>query len=260
MATALAGGLYDSGVAPERMMAIDPDERARERISDVVPGIRSEAEYTHIGTPDTIVIAVKPQIAPLASKALATTLGTHKPLIISIAAGVTLEQLRTWLGADSIVVRCMPNTPALLRCGITALSCEEHIDKAQRARAEQVLGSVGTTTWCSETMMDAVTAVSGSGPAYFFLVTEALIEAGCALGLPKQLAEQLSTHTALGAARMMCHGGVDVTELRKRVTSPGGTTERALEVLQEGKMRNLWADAVKAAAQRSKELASKATH
>jgi pyrroline-5-carboxylate reductase len=236
------------------MLAIDPDQDARKRIAGRVPGIHTCADFESVAQYETIILAVKPQHMLNASQTVATHLNGHKPLIISIAAGITLKALHTWLGKDTPIVRCMPNTPALLGSGTTALSCRQTCEQDMCKRAEKIMGAVGITVWCEESLMDAVTAVSGSGPAYFFLLTEVLVEAGCALGLPKDIAEQISTGTALGSARMMCESGVDVATLRSNVTSPGGTTERALEVLAEGGVRKLWIDAVRAAAERSAAL------
>ena len=257
MATALASGVSASGkMKPEQMLAIDPDPSARTQIAEKIPKIHAEADYRNIGMPETIILAVKPQHMHAASQELRAYLNTDKSLIISIAAGISLETLCSWLGAKTAIVRCMPNTPALLGCGATALSASNSCDKAHRQNAEQIMASVGMTVWCEESLMDAVTAVSGSGPAYFFLLAEALVEAGCALGMPKDIAQQLSAHTALGAARMICESGTDVAQLRRNVTSPGGTTECALNILEQGDMKNLWKKAIKAAATRSAVLSS----
>lgn len=252
MATALAKGL---GAQEKTITAIDPDKSALERISKAVPGINVSETYAPVNGADIVVLAVKPQIAQQASKELAAQLGDNKPLIISIAAGITLQQLRDWLGALPIV-RCMPNTPALLGCGITALSGNDSCNPEDAKRAQAVLDAVGTTLWCEEEQMDAITAVSGSGPAYFFATTEAIVKAGRSLGLPDELAKQLSIKTALGAARMMDEPGTDISELRERVTSPGGTTESALSVLQGEGFEKLWANAIDAAAKRSAELST----
>lgn len=260
MATALASGLHNSGTKAHEILVIEPNASARARIEKSIPDISVESSDENIEAPHTVILSVKPQDMSAASKSLRLSLGTHKPLIISIAAGITLKQLHKWLGASATLVRCMPNTPALLGYGSTALSCGTHCNEAQRQNAKNIMSSVGMTVWCDESLMDAVTAVSGSGPAYFFLLTEALVTAGRSLGLPEDMAKQLSVHTALGAAHMMCEQGADITELRKRVTSPGGTTERALAVLQEGGMMKLWMDAIASAAEHSAKLSLKATH
>jgi pyrroline-5-carboxylate reductase len=185
---------------------------------------------------------------------LASQLGAGQ-LIVSIAAGISCASLENWLGARA-VVRCMPNTPALLRQGVSGLYANSLVSAAQRQQAEQLLGAVGLALWLDqEQLIDAVTAVSGSGPAYFFLMMEAMTAAGEKLGLARATAAQLALHTALGAARMAVASDVDAGELRRRVTSPAGTTEAAVKTFQAGGFEALVEQAMNAAAQRSAELA-----
>jgi len=179
-------------------------------------------------------------------------------LILSIAAGIRLEQMQAWLGAAFPIVRCMPNTPALIGAGATGLIANEHASGAQRKRAETILGAAGRTAWIeTEDLMDTVTALSGSGPAYFFLLVEALEDAAVAQGLPRETARMLASQTCLGAGRMLVEGGEAPGKLRERVTSPGGTTAAALAAFDAGGLRELVAKAVAAAADRARELSAR---
>lgn len=184
-------------------------------------------------------------------------LSQRSALIISIAAGITLANLETWLGESTAIVRSMPNTPALVQAGATGLFANPHVNDKQRALAKEVLSSVGLALWVeNEDQIDAVTALSGSGPAYFLLVMEAMMAAGEQLGLPEAVAQQLTLQTALGSSQLAITSDVDVAELRRRVTSPGGTTERAILLMQDGNLSSIFAEAIKGAYDRSKELAS----
>ncbi|HHJ4328418.1 TPA: pyrroline-5-carboxylate reductase, partial [Klebsiella pneumoniae] len=203
---------------------------------------------------DILVLAVKPQVMKGVCQALAGSL-TTAPLVISIAAGISCASLADWLG-ERPIVRCMPNTPALLRQGVSGLYGNPQVSALQREQAGQLLSAVGLALWLDdEAQLDAVTAVSGSGPAYFFLLIEAMTAAGVQLGLPPETAAQLTLQTALGAARMACESRVDAAELRRRVTSPNGTTEAAIKAFQAGGFEALVQQALAAAARRSAELA-----
>jgi pyrroline-5-carboxylate reductase len=178
---------------------------------------------------------------------------------VSIAAGITSAQIARWLGdaggTSQPVVRTMPNTPALLGAGVTGLFANAAVDDAGRARAEALMACAGETVWVDdESLMDAVTAVSGSGPAYVFLLAEAMQAAGEAEGLPEDAARLLAAQTILGAARMLTEGSEPAAELRRRVTSPGGTTQAAIETFEAGGLRDLVAKAVHAARRRGREL------
>ena len=202
-----------------------------------------------------LVLAVKPQVMQAVCAGLRAALGDRQPLIISIAAGVTVNNLKSWLG-DLPVVRCMPNTPALVQAGATGLYADPTVSAEQKELAGQILASVGLTFWFDEeSALDAVTAVSGSGPAYFFLMMESMIEAGRKLGLDDHTARQLVLQTAWGAAQLAItsESGPDV--LRQQVTSPGGTTAAALDVFENGGFRVLVDSALAAARRRSEELA-----
>ena len=199
--------------------------------------------------------AGKGRIVTISSRAALAPSLTGNPLIVSIAAGIPCASLEHWLGPKAIV-RCMPNTPALLRQGVSGLFANAQVSPAQRAQAEQLLSAVGVPLWLDEEkLIDAVTAVFGSGPAYFFLLIEAMTAAGEQLGLPRETAAQLALQTALGAARMATESDVDAAELRRRVTSPNGTTEAAIKAFQAGGFESLVQQALNAAAARSAELA-----
>ncbi len=202
------------------------------------------------------MLAVKPQVIRTVASEISAAVQARHPLIISIAAGIRSADLDRWLGGNTAVVRCMPNTPALVQSGATALIANARVSDEQRNLAESILRAVGLTLWLDdEQLMDAVTALSGSGPAYFFLIMEALQAAGVQLGLPEQTAQLLTLQTAFGAAKMALESDEDAATLRRRVTSPGGTTERALQTLENGGLRELIARALTAARDRSRELA-----
>jgi pyrroline-5-carboxylate reductase len=179
----------------------------------------------------------------------------RKPLVLSIAAGITLGQLESWIGTELPIVRCMPNTPALVETGATGLFANQNVSDVQRDQARSIMGAVGLALWVeNEDQIDAVTAVSGSGPAYFFLVMEAMMAAGRDLGLSEQVAKQLTLQTALGSAQMAITSDVEPAELRRRVTSPGGTTERAIGIMEDQQLRAVFKQALQGAYDRSKEL------
>jgi pyrroline-5-carboxylate reductase len=206
---------------------------------------------------DIILLAVKPQIFPKVVPELAPLIQKHRPLIISIAAGIRESSLQQGLGGNIAIIRCMPNTPAMIGCGALALYANTLVTKTQRENAEQLLQNLGPIFWLeNEDLMDAVMAISACGPAYFFLIIEALQAAGEQLGVPKEMAQQLSLQTAYGAVRMMQMSSESPAQLRKNVASPGGTTEQALRVLEEKNIRQIFLDAVQAAKHRSEELAT----
>jgi pyrroline-5-carboxylate reductase len=191
------------------------------------------------------------------AQALAPTMAERRPLVISIAAGVREQDLRNWLGGDTALVRTMPNTPAMIQTGASVLHAGPGVSAEEKDLAESILRAVGLTRWVDdEALMDAVTALSGSGPAYFFLVMEALEAAGTELGLPQETARLLTLQTALGAARMAMESSEGAGTLRQRVTSPGGTTERALQTLEDGGLRQLFQQALQDARDRSVELSN----
>jgi pyrroline-5-carboxylate reductase len=203
------------------------------------------------------LLAVKPQMMRAACLPLAGAAQVQRPLVVSIAAGIPVARLQHWLGGDLPVVRCMPNTPALLGAGVTGLYAGDRVDATQRQRAQDLLSSAGATVWVdAEPLIDAVTAVSGSGPAYVFLLAEAMEAAAVAEGLSAADARTLVAQTLLGAGRMLDEAGEAPAELRRRVTSPGGTTQAAIEAFQAGGFEALVASAVHAARERGAALAA----
>lgn len=252
MATSLIGGLLSAGYAPENLRVAEPDaaraQALRERLGVSVAASAREI----VAGAGTLVLAVKPQQM---GEALSGLKPDADACVVSIAAGIRLDFLRHALGPGLHYVRSMPNTPALYGAGITGLYAPPGTPDDARVRAEIVLRAAGETVWLNdESQLDAVTAVSGSGPAYFFLLVEAIREAGVALGLAPETAAQLAARTCIGAAKMIEAGTADVAELRAQVTSKGGTTQAALEHLESAGLRPIFRDALAAAARRSKEL------
>jgi pyrroline-5-carboxylate reductase len=254
MAASLIGGLRAQGVEADLIRASDPGAETRERVAKE-HGITVVADNAEaIKGADVVLVAVKPQMMKTVCEALKPSL-TPNQLVVSIAAGITCASMQAWLGEQPIV-RCMPNTPALLRQGVSGLYATADVTPEQRQQAETLLSAVGIALWLdSEVQLDAVTAVSGSGPAYFFLLIEAMTAAGVKLGLPQETAVQLTLQTALGAALMAKGSDVDAAELRRRVTSPAGTTEAAIKSFQANGFEAMVESALGAAAHRSAEMA-----
>lgn len=256
MAVSIIGGLVSKGFKPDSIIASDPYPQSLDNLRKLAPVRTTDNNNEAIANADVVVLAVKPQVMKPILENLAATAQSHKPLVISIAAGIESRSLDKWLGGNMAVVRCMPNTPALVQTGATALFANAAVSQQQRQLADQILQAVGIALWVdSESQLDAVTAVSGSGPAYFFLVMEAMQAAGEQLGLDADTARQLTLQTALGAARMAISSDVDTAELRRRVTSPGGTTEQALKVFEDQGLKELFNRALTACRDRSEELA-----
>jgi len=256
MARSLIGGLVADGWDPACISVSDPDTAQLSALSSRFQVHTDTNNHTVTENAEVVLLAVKPQVIRDVALDLADLIQKQQPLLISIAAGIRATDLQRWLGGSCALVRCMPNTPALVQSGATALWRNEHVSDEQTDLAETILRAVGLALWVeSEDLMDTVTALSGSGPAYFLLVMEALQEAGQALGLPEETAKLLSLQTAFGAAKMALESSEDAAILRQRVTSPGGTTEKALEVLENGGLRGLFSDALNAARSRSRELA-----
>lgn len=254
MARSLVGGALEAGVPAANIRIGEPSSEQRARLTEEFGIDCTDSNGDAVDGADLVVIAVKPQVAAEAVRAITSRIDGHA-LVVSIMAGIRCGALRRWLGAGPSIVRCMPNTPALIGFGMTALYAAPGLPEAARERATALLGAVGATVWIdSEDQLDAVTAVSGSGPAYFFLVAEALQAAGVAAGLPADVAATLARQTARGAAEMAAAGG-DIAELRRQVTSPGGTTAAAITELEASGLRDAFTRAVSAAAARSRELA-----
>jgi len=255
MAASLMGGLVADGYNPRDILVSDPDS---DKLAGLAAryGIQAAADNADaVSRADVLVLAVKPQILKAVAHELAPAVQERNPLIISIAAGVRSTDIDEWLGGKIALVRTMPNTPAMIQTGATVLFAGPQVSTGQRDLAESILRAVGLTRWVEdEAQMDAVTALSGSGPAYFFLVMEAMEQAGLELGIPAETARLLTLQTALGAARMAIESSDSPALLRQKVTSPGGTTERALNILEAGKLRDLFANALTGARDRSIEL------
>lgn len=256
MGRSMAGGLLKSGWDRARLVLADSDPQQRRAVEDRL-GVRVYADNSvAVADAGIIVLAVKPQVLKPVAEGLAPVVQQERPLIVSIAAGVRITDLERWLGGNLAIVRVMPNTPALVSSGASAMFANRRVSAEQRDVAESILRAVGVAVWLPrEELLDVVTALSGSGPAYFFLVMEALERAAIEAGLEAATARLLTLETAYGAAKMALEGGTDPAELRRRVTSPGGTTERAIQVLQEGEVERLFTEAIEAATARSRELA-----
>lgn len=257
MARSLIGGLLKTGVAPASISVSEPQAESRESLAREFGVVCFADNAQAVADAEVILLAVKPQIMPAIHAEMRETLKRNHPLLISIAAGVRLEQLERWFGSDLPIVRCMPNTPSLIGAGATGLCANSHVSAEQKAKAQQVLDAAGMTRWIEdEAQMDTVTAISGSAPAYFFALVEALEEAAVAQGLPRDTARALAAQTCFGAGRMMVESGEDPAVLRKRVTSPNGTTQAALESFTRDELPQIVARAVTAARDRGVALAA----
>ena len=255
MARSLIGGLIANGIKPEKLIATDPDENQRYSISEQFKITTFADNKEAIANADVILLAVKPQVMHDVVSDIADSVKGTSKLIISIAAGVKQDSIMQWIGEAAAVVRVMPNTPALIQAGAAAIVANEHTSETQKNIAEAMMRSVGTAIWLdSEEQMDAVTALSGSGPAYFFYFMEAMEKAAIEMGLSEEQARLLTIETAVGASKMALMSSSDPAELRQQVTSPGGTTEQALNTFQQGNLEELVNKAMQAAKQRSIEL------
>jgi pyrroline-5-carboxylate reductase len=263
MARSLIGGLIARGTAALSIRVAEPGEASRESLAADF-GVHVFADNAEaVRTAQTWVLAVKPQVLRQVCEALAPIASVQRPLVISIAAGITSGQIARWLDAGetadtpAAIVRCMPNTPAMLGAGVTGLFATAQVDAQGRAQSEALLSSAGATVWIDdEAKMDAVTAVSGSGPAYVFLLAEAMEAAARAEGLADEAARTLVLQTLLGAARMLTESSEAPAELRRRVTSPGGTTQAAIETFEAGGLRELVAKAIGNATERGRQLSA----
>ncbi|MFQ3790064.1 pyrroline-5-carboxylate reductase [Halomonas sp. A29] len=256
MASAIIGGMIDNGHPATAITATSPSDAFLAPIHERF-GIRTNTDNaTAVRDADIVVLAVKPQVMRDVCEGLRDTLQRQRPLIISVAAGLTAESMQAWMGGGLPLVRCMPNTPSLVGCGAAGLFATPEVSAEQRDQATELLEAVGLVEWVEEEgLLDAVTAVSGSGPAYFFLMFEAMEEAGVKLGLPAETARRLAIQTALGAARMAQESELTPDRLKRNVMSPGGTTERAVEHLEQAGLRSMMAEAMDACAARAREMA-----
>ena len=256
MARSLVSGLIKNGWQAAQLSLSDPEPTQREAVETLL-GVNAYADNSEVaGRADILVLAVKPQILATVASALASTVQRKKPLVISIVAGVRIEDIDQWLGGGLPIVRVMPNTAALIGSGASGMYANNNVNAAMRNQAESILRAVGVTVWLeSEDLLDVVTALSGSGPAYFFLVMEALERAAIESGLQPKQARLLTIETAFVAAKMELEGHEEPAQLRRRVTSPGGTTEQAVKVREAGGIRRLFKNAVQAAIDRAREIA-----
>ncbi len=256
MATSLIGGLIANHYPANHITVAEPDAEKlklqQEKFQVNISGDNNQA----VATTDVVVLAVKPQILQKVCRDISASVQAKKPLIISIAAGIRSTDINRWLGNNNALVRCMPNTPSLVQTGATGLYANKQVTDKQKETAENILGAAGITLWVDdEKLLDSVTAVSGSGPAYFFLLMEAMQKAGESLGLDSETAKQLTLQTALGAARMAAADSDDPASLRTKVTSKGGTTEAAINCFQKNDFELLVKNALTDAKKRATELA-----
>ncbi len=256
MTRGVIGGLLQSGVDRSMISVADPMPAALDAVRESFGVAVSSHNPEVIRDAQVVILAVKPQDMRDMTLAVQPAIGAHGPLVISVAAGIPIAALARWLRGHRRIVRTMPNRPALLGCGVTALFAEAVVGEPDRSLAQRVLATVGTTVWLErEEQMDAVTAVSGSGPAYFFLLIELLEAAACECGLPPDVARTLSIETAYGAGCLARRRDAEPVLLRAQVTSKGGTTEAALRELESADLRGIVSRAVGAAMRRSREIA-----
>ncbi len=258
MGSCLIGGLLKKNITPDNIVVADQSPQTCQVLAQKW-GINTTTEPNEIvSLVDILVLAVKPQQMKALLEHIAPSYNPAKTLVISIAAGITTSQIKRWLQQnDCQVVRAMPNTPALLGQGITGLYASEQVSLLGKQQADNLLNTVGETVWLNEeSLMDVVTALSGSGPAYFFYIMEALLKGAISLGLAPEIASKLALQTALGSAAMAMHAAPDedVASLRAKVSSPGGTTEAGIKVLKDGKLEDLILKTLINATERGKEL------
>lgn len=258
MTSSLIGGLLNAGFSATDMLVTEPDEARRQALKKQYQ-VSTSADNNETLKCEIVILAVKPQLLKTVCLPLSQQLDAEKhsnSLFISIAAGVRSTDINRWLGQNQAIIRCMPNTPALLQCAASGLFANALVSESQKQQAEKILQAVGSIIWVeNEDQLNAVTALSGSGPAYFFLMMEAMQQAGEKLGLTNDVAQQLVLQTALGAARMATESDVSPEELRKRVTSKGGTTEQAILSFQAANYQQIVLEALEAANNRSITLA-----
>lgn len=256
MATCLIGGMLANGVAKDEITVAEPNAAARQTLADLHGISTTEDNLSAAASAEVIVLAVKPQVMSAVATHLATVL-KHNPVVISIAAGIPISALENWLGTDVTLIRAMPNTPAMVQAGATGLYANRPLNSEEKKPIETIFDAVGYTCWVTEEkLIDAVTAVSGSGPAYFFLVYESMQKVGQELGLDATAVAELTLHTALGAARLALASDKTASELRQQVTSPGGTTQAAIECFQAAGIEDIFRKAMISAVQRAEQMSN----
>lgn len=257
MASAIIEGLLANGISPGQIHTSDPSSEKLEALRDKLKIHTTTDNEALIRAVDVVVLCVKPQVLEQVVEPLKSALSETKPLIISIAAGIEMSSLEQWVGARQAIVRCMPNTPAQVLMGASGLFANAEVSGAQKAVAEQIFSAVGVAEWVAdEALIHAVTAVSGSAPAYVFLLIDEMARIGETMGLDRHSAQQLAAQTVQGAAKMVLEGDVAPQQLKRNVMSPGGTTERAISVLEGEGLGALLERAMTACAERSKEMAA----
>lgn len=255
MASAIVGGLVKNDLPPSNIVATAPAKEHLEAIQTAWQVGVSEDNASSAKNADIIVLSVKPQVLQAVCESIQDSL-EHRPLIISIAAGIGLDLLAKWLGSDQAIVRCMPNTPAQVLKGASGLIANANVSKDQKALADELFQAIGIVEWVEdEALMHTVTALSGSGPAYIFLMIEAMEAAGIKQGLAPETARQLAAQTVAGAAEMVLSSDIAPAQLKRNVMSPGGTTERAIHTFEEKGLVDIVDQAMQAAADRSVSLA-----
>ena len=256
MANALITGLVADGVDPKNIWASDPSDKNLTALENKFGIQTSFDNKTVISNADIVVLAIKPQIMKDVCQAVTAAVKDFSPMIISIAAGIQVEHLSSWLGSKAAIVRAMPNTPSLIKAGATGLFANEYVTEDQKSIAEEIMRAVGVAIWVDEEIqMDYVTALSGSGPAYFFRIMEAMEKTACEMGLSAKTAHILTLQTALGAAKLAMESNDTLSTLREKVTSPGGTTEKGLAALNEAGIDSTINKTLVAAKVRAAELA-----
>jgi pyrroline-5-carboxylate reductase len=255
MGRCLVGGLIGDGHPCDRLRVSDPDPE-RLRVLRELFGVRTGNDNRSIlAGADVVILAVKPQMVRAVVEDVAETLRAQGPLVLSIVAGLSTRVLRRWIGPEVPIVRAMPNSPALVRSGAAALYAKTGVGPGHRNSAESILRAVGSTVWVEdEALMDTVTALSGGGPAYFFLLMELIERAGVSMGLAPESARLLTLQTAFGAAKMALESETPTAVLRAQVTSKGGTTEQAIKTFQDCGIESIVTRALRAAEARSREL------
>ena len=256
MGRAIVHGLIKAGHPPQLISVGDPDSERHKELRAVHAGLFISPDNLAVTEKaDLLVLAVKPQIVQAVANQLANSERPVNQLIVSIAAGTTIQSLQSWMGPEIPVVRIMPNQPALIGEGISVLVASANTSESQRELADYIAGAIGTAVWLdNEGLMDAATAVSGSGPAYFFLLMELIENSALEFGFNKDVACKLTIGTALGAAKLAESVGPHLADLRRRVTSPGGTTDAAIQVLEAAEIRDIFRRALEAARDRSAEM------
>ncbi len=256
MASCLIGGMLANGIGKDEITVAEPNAAARQTLADLHGISTTEDNLSAAASAEVIVLAVKPQVMSAVATHLATAL-KHNPVVISIAAGIPISALENWLGTDVTLIRAMPNTPAMVQAGATGLYANRPLNSKEKKPIETIFDAVGYTCWVTEEkLIDAVTAVSGSGPAYFFLVYESMQKVGQELGLDATAVAELTLHTALGAARLALASDKTASELRQQVTSPGGTTQAAIECFQAAGIEDIFRKAMISAVQRAEQMSN----